>query len=285
MIRLVKNILLSLAASARYCLCLSNPVAQEHQRPVVPSSIIVWGVVVGFILCAVFAGSWKQFGDIYFSEYRRLRLVPSAMVLLVAGVLGFKQLLGLAVTVDRIVLKDPVEAVESRQLLRTITMAGILAVVLLILLKFSALLAMPNTVRWWPNDWRRYFNWLYPGIHFRVLILFGLWSQLGLLIAAATGAQSGCIADQDRAFRRSARIGTLLWNLVLVTMLTSIYFSSVHNRATGLVLSLFLFVLLYLASMLISRRQGGHDVHSMFACAELGGSAVLVGYLAIAKYM
>jgi cobalamin synthase len=242
-------------------------------------------LTVGLILSGIFAVSWKYFGDIYFTESTRLRLVPSAMVLLVSSVLGFKQLLGLAVTVDRLALAEPPAIVKMSDALQKISLAGVLAVVLAILVKFAALLAMPNHVLWWPGDWRRYFNPLYPRIPFRVLILFGLWAKCGLLIASATGAQSQAIAEPDRALRRATSIKALLISLIAVTALTTIYFSSAYNRAIGLLLSLWMFVVLYLASMLLSRRQGGHDGFSMHACAELGETALLMGYLAIARYL
>jgi len=281
----VKRIVSALVNSSRYCVSLRTRETDAVDRPAVPAAVTAWGLVSGLIFCAVFAGSWKYFGDIYFSEYSRLRLVPSAMVLLTSSVLGFNQILGLAVTVDRLVLGGRASETRTREALSKITLAGLLAMMLIILLKFSALLAMPYHTPWWPGGWRRFFNPLYPRMHFRVLILMGLWGKASLLIAGAVGSQSPSIAAQDRVFRRAMGIKKLLINLIFVVGVTAIYFSSGRNRGLGVLVSLSIFLVIYLASMIISRRQGGHDRYSMFACAELGEVGLLLTYLAISRFL
>ncbi len=265
----------------QYCWRLDR---RAEESPV-PITLLVCGLGVGLTLCAVFAASWKYYGDIYFTEWTRLRLVPSVMVVLVLTVLNFKQLAGLAVTADRLVLGTGPSDQPTTSQIRQISLVGVLAVVLALLLKFSLILAMPYHAPWWPDDWRAMFNRLYPKMHFRVLLLLGLWGKAGLLVAAATGWQSPTINPQDRDLRRRLRIRPLLVNLVLVTLVTAVYFSSQRSRGLGLLVALWIFLVVYVASMLLSRAQRGHDKHSMFACAELAEQALLLAYLAISKFL
>ncbi|MFA5865923.1 MAG: hypothetical protein WC975_14720 [Phycisphaerae bacterium] len=264
----------------RYCVF---PVGMRDtgMARVSPWMITGWGLLYGLVLCVVFGASWKLFGDIYFSEYSRLRIVPMAMVILVGSATGFKQLLGLAVTVDRL-------AGEGRSdgaVIPPVKLPGQLAIVLVILLKFSALLSLPYHTPWWPGDWRRYFNFLYPVMYYRVLILLGLWGKTGLLVAGATGPTHGATDDVDRAFRRKLTIKSLIGNLVLTFVMTTVYFSQWRNRAIGMLVSVVIFLLVYLVSMIFSWRGKGHDRYSMFAIAELSELFLLLGYLAIAKFL
>jgi len=272
-----------LSAAVRYCIGLQRP---EYDAPIRPSptAVAVWGLLVGLIVSGAFAVSWKYFGDIYFSESTRLRLVPSVMVILAGSILNFKQLVGIAVTGERIVLGEQSGRLEPRDAVKGISLVGLLVLVLAILLKFSVLLAMPYHTPWWPNDWRRIFSSIYPRMHTRVFILMGLWGKAGLLIAGATGSQSSDLGGPDRAFRRALKIRTLILNLAIVTAVTVIYFSSSHNRALGLLVSVSVFLVVYIASMLSSHRQRGHDRYSMFACAEVAELTLLLGYLAITRY-
>jgi len=274
-------VLASFAATIGYCV-RPGGVGEPDIAKVSPRMVTVWGLVYGLLLCGVFAWSWRFFGDIYFSEYSRLRLVPIALVVLFNAIVGFKQLLGLAVTVDRLAEPNRELAPET---VPPVKLPGQLAIILAILLKFTALLAMPYHSPWWPGDWRRYFNRFYPMMHYRVLILFGLWGRTGLLIAAATGPTSSDIDNQDRIFRRKLAIRSLLANLVVTFLVTTVYFSSWRNRAIGMLVSFIIFLLVYLVSMLLSWRTEGHDRHSMFACAEISELLLLFSYLAVAKYL
>ncbi len=271
--------IVSIYSASSYCIFPQFSIKSDKQK-FTPLMILLWGLVYGLILSAVFAISWKYFGDIYFSERSRLRLMPSAMVLLASCLLNFKQLLGFSRTVDR--LANP-EFTQSD--IYSLALPGVLAIVMIILIKFSALLAMPYHTPWWPTDWRRYFNRLYPQMHFRVLILMGLWGKMGIIIASSTGQSSEDITPTDKIVRTRSTIKSLLGNLVIVFIVTTIYFSSWRNRAIGLLVAFVIFLIVYLASMLISWRIGGHNKYSIFACGELSETLLLLAYLAIARFM
>lgn len=271
-------------SAIRYCVSMTE---RDDEADVTPHGLAftVWALVVGLLLCGAFAGSWKLFGDIYFAEWTRLRIIPPMVMVLVLCVLEFKQLLGVGITAERIVLGTPNTGISTNDAVRQVTFVGVVAVVLTILVKFSLLLAMPDHLPWWPDDWRHVFNPLYPAMHYRVLILLALWGKAGLLVAASTGSQSPNIAVRDSELRRRIGIAELVFNLVLVVTVTTVYFSSVNGRSLGLIVALVIFVVVYLASMFVSRYQGGHDHFSMLACAELGQIALLLGYHAISKYL
>lgn len=284
MMRRMKHLVVVCTTAVRYCTGLTGPGPERPLQPV-PTAVCLWGLVVGLALAGVFAITWKCFGDIYFTESTRLRLVPCVMVLLTCSIVNFRQLVGVAVIVDRLALNRPAHTRNATDVLTGISVVGVVAVVLAILLKFAILLAMPYHTPWWPSDWRRLFNPLYPRMHTRVLILLGLWGKTGLLIAAATGAQRPDLGPANRAFRQAMRVRALIVNLVIVAGITLIYFSSRQNRTLAVLVCLAVFLAVYLTSMLIAHRQRGHDQHSMFACAELGELALLLSYLAIAKYL
>lgn len=249
-----------------------------------PWMVTAWGLGYGLLFCGVFAASWKAFGDIYFSESSRLRLVPITMVVLVGGILGFRGLIGLAATVDRLV-----EGREGRDLqgpIPCVGLAGQAALVLILLTSFAGLLAVPYHTPWLPGDWRRHFAFLYPALmHSRVLILLGLWSAAGLLIAAATGPTAEHLAEPDRRFRRKMTIRSLIGNLLFTFLVTAVYFSSSRNRGIGILVSFVIFLVVYLFSMVCAWRLRGHDRFTMFACGQLAALLLLFGYLAVDKYL
>ena len=274
-------LLKSFIGAIGYCL-LPGGVAQEVVERISPWMILVWGLVYGLILCGVFAASWKFFGDIYFTEYARLRIVPMAMVILVGSIMGFKQLLGLGVTVDRLMFGSVENGQEKIPQLKA---PGQLAILLAVLLKYSILLAIPYHAPWWPGDWRRHFNFLYPKMHYRLLMLLGLWGKTGLLIAGGTGPVSMEIDQEDRIIRRKLTIKSLIGNLILCFLITSVYFSQWRNRSIGVLVSFVIFLAIYLCSMIISWKGKGHDRFKMFACAELSEIFLLLSYMAIARFL
>ncbi len=248
--------------------------------------MILWGLIYGIILSGAFAISWKCFGDIYFSERSRLRLMPCISVLFVSCLLNFNQITGFGKLLDRLAGCCDIEhSSDCNCNPYRIMLPGMLAILMLFLIKFSALLAMPYHAPWWPADWRRIFNRFYPQMHFRVLILMGIWGKMGFIIASSTGQTAENIDNRSKFIRENSKIRSLLGNLVIVFSLTAIYFSSWRNRALGLLISFVIFVVIYLVSMIISWRLKGHDKYSMFACGELAEILLLLSYLAIAKFL
>lgn len=268
----------SLFTNIRYC-CSSKTIDETEAQAISPFKIIITGLLYGFLLSAVYAITWKIFGDIYFTDRSRLRLIPSVMIIVTMCIFGYRQLDGLTVSVDR--LAGDSDRDENSNL----KMAGILAIIVIILLKYSALLAMPNHTPWWPADWRRYFAFAYPKVHIRVLILLALWGKTAVLIAGATGPSSSGIELPEKILRKKLSIKSLIANLLLTFILTTIYFSSLNSRTIGLIISFVIFILVYLASIFLAWRNKGHDKYSIFACAELAEILLLLSYLSIAKYL
>ena len=260
-------------------------VSEEKQSKLSLWYLTIWGVVYGIGLSIVFAAGWKIFGELYFSEYNRLRLIPIVLVLVMSAIFGFRQLLGFGVTVDRLVGYDAGDDVSGAKIAK-VGLPGTLAVFLVMLIKFTSLLAMPYPTPWSPTGWRAYFNFLYPPkTLYRVLILYGLWGKAAYLIALATGPTNSQADPADRTLRRKMTIRTLVGNLVFTFFVTSIYYSSWRNHALGLLVALVIFAIVYTTSMLLAWRLKGHDQHSMFACSELAEVLVLFGYLIINSYM
>ncbi len=268
----------SIITNIKYCFS-SKQIDDENAQAISPFKIILAGLLYGLILSAVYAITWKIFGDIYFTDRSRLRIIPSAMIILIMCILGYRQLIGVMLITNR--LTGDGESEENPNL----KLAGILAVIVIILLKYSALLAMPNPTPWLPADWRRYFAFAYPKVNFRVLILLALWGKTAILIAGATGPSSIKIELPEKILRKKISIKSLIANLMLTFILTTIYFSNLNSRTIGLIISFVIFILVYLTSIFLAWKNDGHDKYSIFACAELAEILLLLSYLAIAKFL
>jgi len=269
-----------------------QPVGQSQARgqPVAdkisPYWLLVAGLLQGLLLCAVFSVSWKYFGDIYFSQYSRLRLIPAVLTITCLSMFEARQLSALADTMAGLY------AGRSRQMFADDTgyagqliWVGCLAIVLSLMIKFAVLLAMPYHTPWWPTDWRRYFNFVYPRVHLRVLILLAIWGKAGILIAAGTGRDDNGLSESARSLREAMTVRQLVKCLLPVLVLTAVYFSNWQNRALGLLVGITVFAVAYLASMALSWTGRGHRDSTMLACGELAQLVLLLGYLAISKLL
>jgi hypothetical protein len=264
-----------------------NPnVYDETEKNKIPKPfwVILTGLVYGLLLCGILAGSWKVFGDIYFSEYSKIRLVPFILVLIAGCFWNFNQLLAVGIIADRLVEGGPPSGNELTNS-APLKLPGILTVLMTILLKFSIFLTMPFPSAWWPANWRQYFNFLFPMMHSRVLILMGVWGKMGLVLSAGIGPENSAITSADRQFRKQMSIRSLLGNLALTLIITAFYISSYKNRLIGILVFFVLFMLIYLVSIILSWKFRGHDRMSMFACGEISEVLFLLSYLAISRLL
>lgn len=251
--------------------------------------ILITGLFYGIILAFIYAISWKCFGDIYFTEKSRLRLLPSAAVILISTMLNNKQLYGLAKILQKLLkqkptedIKDPTARQESYefQLFFLATAAA-----LIILLKYSVMLSLPHQIPSWPSDWRRSFMFLYPRLALRVVILMELWHKAGLIIAAATGYLNSKASPVEKRLKSNLSIKKLLLILLGTTIFTSIYITNWQERAVGFIISIITFLTVYAYSMLICWRFKGHTRLSIFSAAEVSSITMLLSTLAFAKYL
>jgi len=260
---------------------------RRPQAPFSPYMLLAVGFIEGLLLCAVFSLSWKYFGDIYFSQYSRLRLVPVVMTITCLSIFELRQLTGLADMAANLYDKQspPADPYSRDQMIRLVIWTGVVAICLSLLIKFAALLAMPHHASWWPSDWRRHFNFAYPAVHLRVLILLALWGKAGILIAAATGCDGQGLSSTGAALRASMGVQQLAKSLLPVFILTGVYFSSWHNHAVGVLVGVVIFAVVYIGSMTLSWVARGHRDSSMLACGELAQLILLLSYLAISKLL
>ena len=78
-------------ASVRYVLrAPDGDVSDVKNVKVSPYALTLWGLIYGVLISLCFALSWKIFGEIYFSEYSRLRLIPIVVVLLIGSIVCFR---------------------------------------------------------------------------------------------------------------------------------------------------------------------------------------------------
>ncbi len=244
-----------------------------------PIWFLVVGLIYGLIFSGVYAITWKCFGDVYFTERTRLRLIPAMGVIIVASILNYNQLCSIGITIKEMVKKNTSE---------DDSLGGILLVfvviLLVILLKYSIFLAMPYHSLRCPSDWRRFFNFMYPRMNFRVLILMGLWGKMGILISSATGYRSSALPEVERRLREKTTVKSLLILLFWVVLITGIYLSSWQSRALGVVIAVIVFLLTYIYSMVVSWYLKGHTRFSMLSAGEVAEVVLLLCYLASAKY-
>lgn len=257
-------------------------------RRVYPGLLLLTGLITGLVACGVFAITWRMFGDIYFSESSRLRLIPSiAVLILLVCTFHARSLIAFSATVEQLFGLPTVEHDNlscSPAVLRPSSLA-VAAVVLLLLLKFSCLLSLPFHAQWVPLDWRRYVMFLHPRSFFRVLLLWPVWGMLAVIIACGTGRHRDTNPPALRILSGCLRPWRVMVYVAIVVLITSLYFSPSQQPGIGLVVAMISFAIITVVSLGVSSRIGGHNIMSIIALGEVGQLAFMLTYQALARWV
>ena len=239
--------------------------------------LIPGGLAIGLIYVGLYRASWRVFGEV-----AGVRLMPAVIVWLAdVGLFGLLMIAGFARTAERWPTPQPRSGDWSD---RGFTLAGALALSVLVLLKLALWVAIPEGIAGWPTNWRRYFNFMYPWPVFRPLILAPLWGRWGLLLAGGVG-RAAPLEPPPAGLPGGTSLSAVLGWLVVVTGLTAIY-SGRHGRwMIGCIISLGVLGVTFLFAVLSTRRFGGRTGFSVYGAALVAEVAFLLGYLAASQHI
>jgi len=241
--------------------------------------LVPGGLLIGLIYAALYRSSWRVFGEV-----EDVRLIPALAVWLVdVTVFGLAMFLGVARTVDRWPGKPPGGLPQAATPASRLGTAGLLALIVVLVVKLVLWTAIPEGISGWPADWRRHFNFMYPRPVFRPLILAPMWGRWGLILAgsiARTAPQEGACLPGLRGARSTLTVmGWFLVNLAI----TAIYCGRQRRWMIGCIIGLAILGVTYLFCVASARRFSGHTRFTVYAAAFLAEAAFLIFYLAASQ--
>lgn len=244
---------LDFAACLRFLfLDQANPNDDGRETDRRPWPMIPVGLLVGMLWVGTFRATWKVFGEI-----GSLRLIPSLAIVVLLAVFTGRPMLRAAMR-----LVEDLRGVSAVH--RNTPIVGqnsILLMVLVLLGHFVLILSIQELRGWWPSpdDWRSWFNWMYPRPIYRPLLLTPLWGYWGVLIALNTGRAAEDADSLTRAYGRHLSVWKLAAQSALPIFLTSVYCSRGGNFFTGPMIALILLGATILFSTIVANLRGGQS--------------------------
>jgi len=233
---------------------------------------VCWGLLIGIVYAVFFSVAWRLFG-----EYHRMRLVPTVSLLAVdLAWFGYRLVAGSAALFSR--RRDADDARGAA------VVGGVLAVLLIVLLKQALLLSLPYGARPQPADWRQHLGILYPAPIYRPLILMPVWGRWAMMLAAAMGrAAPGASA---RTVRLTAGMGLRAvgagWAAAALLTLLYVPAPQVYLGHAVLV-AVGTLVAAYFTAFLLGRRERGQTEETILATGLAGELSFLLLYLPVAS--
>ncbi len=253
-------------------------------------AVIGWVVPISLLVGLAWAGTFRATWRLY-GEVEGIPILPAlCVILLEAFVTGRYLPLALARVVDIIDAGVPgrgsagpfvpplINDLSSPPRLR-----GTLMLVLIVLTQFGMIASLRNYNPWWPpnDDWRHYFNFLYPNPIYRPLLLAPLWGRWAILLAACIGRTAERADPDVVAISRAMTPGRLLRHAILPLLLSCIYFSRERNFLIGAVIALVVFAVSYVACVLMARQLGGQTRTTLLATGQVAQIVFLATYRAM----
>lgn len=276
----------ALLAALQLLLCRTPPASGLDPRTA--RATIRWfvpiGALIGLAWAGVFRAMWRLYGEI-----GELRLVPAlAIVLLEAIITGRYLLLALA-SVEDIAARRPdatdAEALEPSPaaLAQPFGAWGILVLILSVVTQWTLLVSIPRVTPWWPppEEWRSYFNFLYPQPIYRPLLLAPLWGRWAILLAGSIGRTARSAEPSIASLCAALTPGCVLRNALIPIILTCVYFSRERNFMIGAVIGLVVFAIAYLAGVRLAHRFGGQNRLTLLAAGQIAQVTFLAVYRAM----
>ena len=244
--------------------------------------LVPGGLLIGLVYVGLYRASWRIFGEV-----AHVRLMPALVVWLVdATLLGLALNMGAVRTIDRWAeLRHGSGAADSVSpvLERTLGLVGVIALVIVLVVKFVLWTAIPEGIAGWPADWRRYLNFLYPRPVFRPLILAPMWGRWGLLlaggIARAAPQPGGSVVGLSGGRSPAVVLGWFLVPLVI----TAVYCGRGGRWMIGCIIGLLVLGTTFLVAVMAARRFAGHTRFTIYAAAFVAEVTFLACYLAAAQ--
>jgi hypothetical protein len=245
----------------------------------VPARDILWalpwlGLGLGWVWTVLFASAWRMFG-----EYGGLRLVPVLTIVVADCLLSGRFIIAGVRAVEALADREDRQLRMSRS---DIGMVGALAAVVIVLVLYGLLLAVPTGVEWWPGGWRWHLRRLYPRPVFRPLVLMQMWACWSMVLACGIGrARPDAADDADPAGRIAgkATLRQIFLGFLPAAILSAVYCSRSGNVAIGLGVSLVVFVCVYVTAMLAALRWNGQSAGTILLAGLVGRTSFLLCWL------
>ncbi|MDM8006112.1 MAG: hypothetical protein QUV05_08205 [Phycisphaerae bacterium] len=248
-----------------------------------------WGLLIGLAYLFIFRVTWKWFG-----EYQGIRWLPAVAVLAVdLGFCGHKLLGGMT----RLRRRAQSAAASEPP---GITLGVLLAVLLVLVAKCAMLLSLPvgNVVKASPS-----INWYLPSqvrwfcpdmVIYRPLLLMPIWGRWAIGLALLIGRMSSSEPPWLGRMAAGLSLPIIFAQWFIITVVTtaycalvisgnSVFIPSGRTLAYGLVISIVVMVIAYLASFLMARRGDGQTESSVLATGLTAELAFMALYLHLAN--
>jgi cobalamin synthase len=235
-----------------------------------------WGLLIGVVYALVFGICWRIFG-----QYQGIRWLPAVAVLCIdlAG-LGYRLLAGTATLAARCDRDRPVPV------------AGVLAVVLVALVKFCLLVSLPRGI-WQASAGGHAPGWeplldplkpLAPTPIYRPLLLMPLWGRYAMELALVVGRAAPHTSRRLMHMGEGTSVGRVILHWLVCTVLTASYCSGAGRYlAHTVIMSLGVLLLVYAACFVMAHRLNGQDEATVGAAGLTGELSFLVLYIALAN--
>lgn len=242
-----------------------------HDRLVWP--IVPLGLAFGLLWVGSFRAAWRIFGEV-----GSLRLIPSlALVVLIALFSG------------RSMLRAAMRLVESPRATKLTDVRGtpvgeksLMLLILILLGYFVLILSIQEFRGFWPaaDDWRSWFNWMYPRPIYRPLLLSPMWGHWGMLVALCSGRTAPDADPLTRAYSRDLNAWKLVVHSVLPLGLTCIYLTRGSRIFTGPMIAALLFGMTILFSSIVANLRQGQSRVTILATGLFSQTMFIVLYRA-----
>ncbi len=243
-------------------------------RPGAETRTLWWmpliGLAIGVAYACLYRVAWRCFGEV-----QGIRLMPAVCVWLVdVSFCGGVMLLATARLTDRLTGSAGGGTVPFGAV-------GLVAFVVLTILKLTLWIAIPEGVSTWPGIWSSALNIAYPHAFYRPLLLAPLWGRWGMVLSSGLGRPSD---DADPLVRQLATRGwsqVVLGSFVVIAGLTAVYCGYSGRWPYGCVVALGVMGLTFLFGVLASRRVGGQSRETIRACGLVAEFSFLILYMGL----
>jgi len=260
---------------------LPLPVGNDNQDETwrrAPSWLILWGILTGIVYTCTFGLFWAWFG-----QYQGIRWIPALAVLMLdLGLLGYRLLSGAA----ELAASLP----SSNQPLGP-TIRAMLVVLFVAMIKYALLLSIPLGI--WQitpaGAWRwetalTTLGFLYPRPIYRPLILMPMWGRWAMSLAMSIGRTAPDVAPYIKKMSEGCSLRIIFAQWLLCATITTVYCAGAGEQvARGILISLSLLVVAYLASFALSRWRNGQSEATINTVGLVVEIAFLALYISISS--
>jgi hypothetical protein len=237
-------------------------------------ALITWivplGLIIGLAWAGVFRLTWRLYGEV-----NGLRLIPALAVVLLDVLLTARFMLLAPAMLVRARPDSPYmnesgdpagDRLDSEWPLRATMVAA-----LTLLTQWTLIVSIPQASPWWPapDDWRSWFNWLYPAPIYRPLILAPLWGRWAILLSSCIGKTAPNVDRSTEALCARMTPGRVLVSGLLPLTLSCIYFSREKNFLVGGLIALVVVAASYASAVTLARYRGGQSRATIFATGQI----------------